>query len=508
MPGSLRRDWFKRTGLAALGVTMLRTRADARTVVTGKRPRNIIFMVSDGMSAGVLTLAELASRSVNRKSTEWVKLLRDASVTRGYFDQASLNSSVTDSSAASSSWGSGSRVANGALNTLPDGTALTTLAELAKNKGMRVGLVSTTAIWDATPAGFAASVPKRSQKELIVSQYHNRVDVLLGGGREAFLAEKRADREDLLSVYRESGYRVATTKAELSDVKPGDRLAGLFSEGQLPYTIDHVRDAGALKNIPTLAEMSRTALTALSNSPKGFLLQLEGARIDHAAHANDATAIIQDQLAFDAAIAVALEFARRDRNTLVVLCTDHGNSNPGLRSMGGSGGTSDECIARAVAAKASFSAMAKKLDNRADYTMDADKASDARATGAARVSRLIEDAYGVKLPAAHANAIARAASGEKGISLNAQQDTLVGVLGQVLANVTGIGFVGTSHTADYATSTAIGPGQERFEGLIRNTDVFAQLTQLMGTPFKNPSAEGALQKVSAIAEAEPTVWLA
>ncbi|MCL4782972.1 MAG: hypothetical protein KJZ70_08065 [Bryobacterales bacterium] len=88
MPGSLRRDWFKRTGLAALGVTMLRTRADARAVVTGKRPRNIIFMVSDGMSAGVLTLAELASRSVNRKSTEWVKLLRDASVTRGYFDQA------------------------------------------------------------------------------------------------------------------------------------------------------------------------------------------------------------------------------------------------------------------------------------------------------------------------------------------------------------------------------------------------------------------------------------
>ena len=114
----------------------------------------------------------------------------------------------------------------------------------------------------------------------------------------------------------------------------------------------------------------------------------------------------------------------------------------------------------------------------------------------------------MKLPAAHANAIARAASGEKGISLNVQQDTLVGVLGQVLANVTGVGFVGTSHTADYATSTAIGPGQERFEGLIRNTEVFAQLTQLMGTPFKNPSAEGALQKVSAIAEAEPTVWLA
>lgn len=501
-----RRDWFKQAGVGALGVTMLRTRAEARAVAAGKRPRNIIFMVSDGMSAGVLTLAELASRSANGKSTEWVKLLRDASVTRGYFDQASLNSSVTDSSAASSSWGSGSRVANGALNTLPDGTPLTTLAELARGKGMRVGLVSTTAIWDATPAGFAASVPKRSQKDLIVSQYQNRVDVLLGGGREAFLAEKRADRVDLLAAYRDSGYRVAMTKAELADARPGDRWVGLFGEGQLPYSIDHARDADALKRIPTLAEMSRSALAALANSPKGFLLQLEGARIDHAAHANDAAALIQEQLAFDAAIAVALEFVRRDRNTLLVICTDHANSNPGLRSMGGSSGTSDECLARAVAAKASFTAIARQLGNRADYTMDADKASDARATATARVSQVIREAYGVELPSAHANAIARAAAGEKGISLNAQQDTLAGVLGQVLANVTGVGFVGTSHTSDYATSTAVGPGQERFEGLLRNTDVFTQLTQLMGTPFKNPSAEGALQKVSRTVEMEPAVW--
>lgn len=503
---SRRRDWFKQAGLGALGVTILRTRAEAQAAVTGKRPRNIIFMVSDGMSAGVLPLAELASQAAYAKPTQWVQLLRNPSVARGMFDQASLNSSVTDSSAASSSWGSGSRVANGALNTLPDGTALTPIAKLAHDKGMRVGLVSTTAIWDATPAGFGASAPKRSQKDLIASQYHNRIDVLLGGGREAFLAEKRADRTDLLAAYRESGYRVAMTKDELLGVKSGDRLVGLFGEGQLPYSIDHVRDATALKNIPTLAEMSRLALAALANSPKGFLLQLEGARIDHAAHANDAAALIQDQLAFDAAIAVALEFARRDGNTLVVLCTDHGNSNPGLRSMGGSSGNSDQCLARAISAKASFTTIARQLGNRADYTMEADKASDARTTGAARVSRVIREVYGVDLPPAHASAIARAASGEKGISLNAQQDTLAGVLGQVLANVTGVGFVGTSHTSDYATSTAVGPGQERFEGLLRNTDVFTHLTQLMGISFKNPSAEGARKQVARTVEAEPQVW--
>lgn len=502
-----RRDWFGQAGLGALGITVLRGRSEARTMPTGKRPRNIIFMVSDGMSAGVIPLAELASRSLYRKSTNWVELLKDADAARGMFDQASLSSSVTDSSAAASSWGSGCRVRNGALNTLPNGVALTPIAKLAKDLGKRTGLVTTTSIWDATPAGFGASAPKRSEKESIVSQYLNRIDVLLGGGREAFLADKRADGRDLLADYRESGYRVALKKREIGNAEPGLKLAGLFGEGSLPYSIDHVRDDEARESIPTLAEMTRVAIAALDGSSKGFLLQVEGARIDHAAHANDAAALIYEQLAFDAAIGVALEFARRDRNTLIVLCTDHGNSNPGLRSMGGASGSSDECLARAVAAKASFTAIAKQLGNRADYTMEADKASDARETAVARVTRAIHDAYGVNLPDAHAGAIARAASGEKGISLNAQQDTLVGVMGQVLGNVTGVGFIGTSHSSDYATSTAFGPGQERFEGLIRNTDVFTHLTQLMGISYKNPAASEEMSaKVWPAADVEPVVW--
>lgn len=501
-----RRNWLKQAGLGALGVSMLRTRAQAQAAVTGKTPKNIIYMVSDGMSAGVLALAELASQSLHRQPTMWARLLRDGAVARGLFDQASLSGSVTDSAAASSSWGCGSRVANGAINTLPDGTNLTPIAKLAKEKGMRVGLVTTTAVWDATPAGFAASVPKRSMKDDIAHQYLGRVDVLMGGGREAFRAQTRADKVELLDAYRERGYAVHFAKADLGMPKPGAKLVALFRDGQLPYSMDHVRDAEAQATIPTLAEMTRAALAALREAPKGFLLQVEGARIDHAAHANDAAALIHDQLAFDAAVAAALEFARQDGETLVVLCTDHGNANPGLNGMGGSYGTSDQCIARAIAAKASFTEIARQLGNRSDYTMDATKASDARATAVAKVTEVIRAAYGVELPAAHASAIARAAGGEKGIVLNAQQDTLVGVLGQVLANVTGVGFVGTSHTADYATSTAVGPGQEHFEGLLRNTDVFTKLTQLMGTPFKNPTAEEPAQTAALMADAEPAAW--
>ncbi len=506
---SQRRDFFKQAGLGMLGVSLLRTNAEAQQAHTGKRPKNIIFMVSDGMSAGVLPLAELASQYESKRATYWAQLLREPSAARGMFDQASLSSCVTDSAAASSSWGCGSRVNNGSINTLPDGTHLTPIGKLAKDKGMMLGLVTTTAIWDATPAGFASSVKARSMREDIAQQYRNRVDVLMGGGREAFTADKRSDKLNLVEAYRDSGYLIAPSKRELSAVKPGAKVLALFGEGPLPYSIDHVRNEKNRATIPTLAEMTSTALLSMGDAKSGFLLQVEGARIDHSAHANDAAAIIREQLAFDAAIGVALEFARRRGDTLVVLCTDHGNSNPGLNGMGGTYGTSDECLRRAMKATASFSEMAKQLGNRSDYNMDASKVSDARATAAARVAAVVKQHHHVDLKPEHAIAIARAAGGEKGIALNAQQDTLVGVMGQVMANHTGIGFVGTSHTADFVTSTAFGPGCEHFEGLLRNTDVFQKLTTLMGTPFKNKSADdNSLAAAAVIQNEEPEFWLA
>lgn len=502
-----RRQFLMSGGIGALGISLLRCSSGSGLSKSGKRPKNVIFMVSDGMSAGAITLAEIASQAERGRATHWAALLRDSSVARGFFDQASLSSSVTDSAAASSSWGSGSRVRNGSINTLPDGTALTPLGKLAKEKKMSVGLVTTTSIWDATPAGFAATVPRRSQRDDIAKQYLNRVDVLMGGGLGAFSAESREDKEDLVAAYRDSGYRIANTRQETRLAQPGEKLLALYGTGSLPYTIDHVRSEEDALNIPSLAEMASTALMALSPQPNGFLLQIEGARIDHAAHANDAAALIQEQLAFDAALGVAVQFAKERGNTLVVICTDHGNANPGLNSMGGASGNSDDCLARAVRANTSFTAIARMLENRADYTMDASKASDAKTTSPGTVARIFQETHGIDLKPEHASAIARAASGEKGISMNAQQDTLVGVTGQVLANYLGIGFVGTSHTADYAVSTAFGPGSEHFEGLLRNTDVFQKLTALLDMPFRNPSADEAEESRSAaIADTEPLQW--
>src|SRR5690606_14792938 len=107
-------------------------------------------------------------------------------------------SPVTDSAAAASAWGSGSRIFNWAMNMLPDGRALTPIAPLAKRAGRAVGLVTTTRITHATPAGFAAAAPSRNLEDDIAPQYLDVVDVLLGGGRRHFDSAQRRDKRDLL----------------------------------------------------------------------------------------------------------------------------------------------------------------------------------------------------------------------------------------------------------------------------------------------------------------------
>ncbi len=465
-----RRHLFRSLALAGAGSPLARAQASS----SRRTPKNIIFLVSDGMSAGVIALAELASQRERKAATHWATLLRDPNAARGMWDQASLSGPVTDSAAASSSWGSGSRVQNGALNTLPDGRALTPIGKLVKDKGMRLGLVTTTMVWDATPAGFAASVPGRSQRDDIAVQFWNRADVVMGGGREAFVADRRKDRRDLWKEFETSGYKTAREKAGLAGIAPGDRVLALFGEGSLPFSVDHLQSESLRATIPTLAEMTTAALRALENAPKGFLLQVEGARIDHASHANDAAALVRDQLAFDAAVGVALEFARRRGDTLVVIGTDHGNSNPGLNGMSGKNGDTNECFDRVLKATASFEVLGRQLGTKPSPEA---------------VSQAIRASHSVELTPVQAQAIAESLGGKKGIVLSGQQDSPVGVMGQVMANYLGVGFCGTGHTADYATTTAIGPGQNEFQGLLRNTDVFVKLTKLMGIDYRNPAAD-------------------
>ncbi|HEY3440870.1 MAG TPA: alkaline phosphatase [Paludibaculum sp.] len=482
-----RRSFFGRTSaLASLAGGVEALHAAEKP---GTRPRNIIWMVADGMSPSVLPMAEHFSRRVrNGKGLVWQELLRQPRVHRGSMDMASLDSMVTDSSSASSCWGSGSRIFNGWVNVLPDGTKLTPIAELARDKRKRIGLVTTATVTHATPAGFAAVSRKRDDEALIAEQYLKVADVVLGGGRKFFDAAARADKRDLIGDFRNSGFGYAASREQLLKLT-SSKMLGLFSASHMPYTLDQRNSDTDRELAPTLAEMSEVALQALSGGPNGFLLQIEGARVDHAAHANDAASMLWDQLAFDEAIEVALRYAEKNPETLIVLTSDHGNANPGLNGMGTEYRDSTKCFDRLAAVKSSFYAVSPRLGGTAEYTMKTDTAAAGQKPSAERVQEMARLHFGFELTPDEVEILRNAASGQKRLSASKQLDSLVGLMGQVVGNHVGIGWTGTSHTSDYTLVTALGPGAERFSGLIRNTQVFPALTELMDAKFQNPSME-------------------
>src|SRR5688500_8318924 len=183
-----RRSFLSRSGLAAataIGVAPHVARSAAALIAQpGQKPKRIIHLVSDGMSIGTLTCADLFSQLTRKRPLTWTTLFRNPAATHAMMNTRSLNSMVTDSSAASSAWGSGSRVVNGAVNILPDGRLLTPIYTLFSEAGWKTGLVTTAEITHATPAGFAVAVKSRGNSNAIAAQYLERkVDILLGGGR-------------------------------------------------------------------------------------------------------------------------------------------------------------------------------------------------------------------------------------------------------------------------------------------------------------------------------------
>lgn len=455
------------------------------------------------MSSGTLACADQLSKVVRGRASRWMDLYRHAEAIAGFLDMRSLNSLVTDSAAASSSWGSGSRVVNGALNMFPDGRKLRTLNQLFGEAGWYRGLVTTTEMTHATPAGFTVNVPSRGNVAEIAVQYlEQRIDVLLGGGRPHFEAERRADRRDLVAEFRAWGYEVMHDRQDLLDAAPRGRWLGLFANGHLPYTVDHQASPSLQAEVPTLAEMTRRAIELLERQGR-FLLQVEGGRVDHGAHASDAAATLFDQLAFDDAVDVALEFQRENPDTLLVVTTDHGNSNPGLNGMGSGYGESGELLANLKLATCSFGEIQRRLQQRAGPDAKQKRTLSGGATTRdvlmvepKVIAEVLDEAVGYRPSDRQAEGFARYLAGDW-MPLLGQLDSYSAQLGQLLANHFGIGWTGTSHTSDYVPVLAIGPGADRFRGFQAGTEVFRHYTGLAGIRHRNP-------ELPLMAEAAPT----
>ncbi len=330
-----RRNFLKNGGIAALGTSLYTTSQASQWFANDNnlqnRVKNIIFLVSDGMSIGTLNMANLYAERVLGKTTQWMQLYQQNKVSRGLMDMASASSIVTDSAAASSSWGSGHRVKNGTLNVSPQQEFLTPIWEKFKKAGKKAGCVTTVPITHATPAGFMVNSKSRNDQAEIAEKYLEKgYDVLMGGGDKYFNAKHRKDKKDMYQSFRQANYHVVSSKNELMKLPNDKKILGVFDHDALPYQIDRQHNKEQANTIPTLAEMTQKAIDSMDNHADGFVLQVESGKVDWAAHANDIAGLIHEQLQFDEAVKVAINYAENRNDTLVIITTDHGNANPGV----------------------------------------------------------------------------------------------------------------------------------------------------------------------------------
>lgn len=293
------------------------------------RAKNVILMITDGTNVGTFTLGR------------WYKgapLASDAILT-GMIKTHNFDSVVPDSAAAASTYATGVRTYQGALSVGPMENGLSiypstpkdmqyrpmaTVLEGAKLQGRATGLVCTVEFNSATPAAFIAHALDRGMDDPIAEQgVYSGLDVYLGGGRRTLTVPsdegQREDGENLLNVLKQKGYQIVETADEMMGLKSG-KVMGLFTR---KYFWPEVDRAEYNPWVPPIAEMTAKAIEILSQDPDGFFLMVEGSQVDWGNHENDPINTIEDFIAFDAAVQVALDFAIKDGNTLLIVTSDH-----------------------------------------------------------------------------------------------------------------------------------------------------------------------------------------
>lgn len=363
-----KRAWFgavATTTATVVGATLIAgcgsdTKADNEV-------RNIIYLLGDGMGRTHVTAARQRFAGANgHLAMEQLPYL-GAVATYAVEPDSDKPSLVTDSASAATAWASGVKTYNAAIGVDAYGKSVPTLMEQAKAAGFATGNVSTAEITDATPAAMfshtllrgcqgpvyseSSCLPKKSDgsyqaapadKTLITPiaeqiARNNTADVIFGGGLARFEPDDQKALQD-------NGYQVLGSmgdpalKAQTADSQQvataadlrsagGQKVVGLFNRGNLTVTNarNALPDSAPQKQEPTFSEMTTKAIDLLSNrkDSKGFLLQVEGAQIDKRSHANDAAQTLDEVKAFDDAIAAAMDFAKKDGHTMVVVTADH-----------------------------------------------------------------------------------------------------------------------------------------------------------------------------------------
>lgn len=479
----------------------------------GKSPKYVFLFIGDGTGMPQISATEMyLGNKKDPKKPGIEKLDFTQFPAQGMNTTFAADTFITDSASAGTAFATGNKTNDGVINMDPEKKVkFKSIAEYAKEKGLKVGVVSSVSIDHATPAVMYAHQPSRNNYyDIEIELGKSNFDYFGGGG---FLQPTgpNKDKPDAYEEAKKNGYKVVKTKEEFEKLSSKDSKViaespKLDASKALPFAINNDKNA-----IP-LADFTKKGIELLDN-PKGFFMMVEGGKVDWAGHANDAAASIFDVIAFNDAIKQALEFYEKHKDeTLIIVTGDH---ETGGMTLGFAGTKYFEYLNKLSNQKISYDEFGLLMeDYKKTHTGDNAKIED--------VLPLIKEKYGLfAMDANEYNALSKKAADPKDPGAKEAADKIAMALSpkdvddlkvalkqdpkakddqsyllyggyepvtmavtHILNQKAGIGFTTYSHTGVPIPVYAKGNGQNLFAGYFDNTDIFKKLTSILGIAVK------------------------
>ncbi len=469
----------------------------------------IFYFIGDGMAATQVRLAEAALTApefgANYTALTGTTVGEELNLKKlpitGLATANAQDRYITDSAAAGTALATGSKTNVGVISQTPSGERLTTIAEMAKGRGMKVGIVSSVSIDHATPACFYAHSDSRNKYPYISDQLiTSGFDYFAGGSPrwDKRAKEEGVDKAAAYDSYRKraeaEGFKFVTTKAEFDAVRSGesapviatlDMLAREQYTGDgsaMPYTIDLARVEGDDNKI-SLADFTAKGIELLDNNA-GFFMMVEGGKIDWACHANDAATAAYEVVAFDEAIGVALDFAaKHPLETLIVVTGDHDCGGLTIGFAGTGYDSAFGLLANSRTSYLEFNKVSQKMIDRGDsfeqllafacaefgFTNDVKDGSDGVITATTELSNFevskLKDAYMKSAKRSKFDDADKYRAAYKGY------DPFTTTCTHILNNKAGVDYTSYSHTGVPVMVFAQGVNSDIFSGYYDNTDI-------------------------------------
>ena len=424
------------------------TEANGKT--DNREIKNVIFLIGDGMGVSYTSAYRYLKDDPGTKfveRTEFDKYLVGQQMT--YPEDPKQN--VTDSASAATAMAAGIKTYNNAIAVDNDGSEVKTVLEAAKEQGKATGLVATSEITHATPASFGSHDESRKNMNAIANDYYDdlingehKVDVLLGGGTDLFV---RNDR-NLTEEFKNDGFSYVTDRKQLLEDE-NKQVLGLFSKRGMPKMIDRTED------IPSLEDMTTSAIERLNKDKDGFFLMVEGSQVDWAGHDNDIVGAMSEMEDFEKAFKAAIDFAEKDKHTLVIATADHSTGGYSI----GSDGIYNWFGEPIRAAKRTPDFMAAEIVKGND------------------VEETLRKYIDLDLTAEEIQSVKNAAVTKKAADIDQ-------AIEEIFNERSHTGWTTGGHTGEDVPVYTFGPSSERFAGQIENTDMAKNIFELLKTNIK------------------------